>query len=222
MQKRTLGIVVASAAILALSGGVAANAGDLIKSKDIKDGGVHKVDLSKGVQNQLAKAGTAGADGVPGPAGPVGPAGAKGDTGAPGAQGPQGPAGAPGAKGATGAAGADGVAGLYYVTATYGTDVANDPSVGVNQGAIATVACTNPEDHAVAGGVQTLGIDGGHAAAVASSFPGRMDWSTNTPKPNRFDGWIVQFDATNAPIKANIWVTCAKDTQIKQYVVPVS
>ena len=118
--------------------------------------------------------------------------------------------------------GKDGIAGLYYVTATYGTDVANNPNVSVNEGAIATVACKDPADHAVAGGVQTLGIDGGRAAAVASSFPGRMDWDTNTPKANRFDGWIVQFDARQAPVKANIWVTCATGTTIPQFEVPVS
>ena len=124
--------------------------------------------------------------------------------------------------GVDGKDGKDGIAGLYYVTATYGTDVANNPNVSVNEGAIATVACKDPADHAVAGGVQTLGIDGGRAAAVASSFPGRMDWDTNTPKANRFDGWIVQFDARQAPVKANIWVTCATGTTISQFEVPVS
>ena len=130
--------------------------------------------------------------------------------------------GTPGVDGKDGKDGKDGIAGLYYVTATYGTDVANNPAVSVNGGAIATVACKDPADQAVAGGVQTLGLDGGHAAAVASSFPGRMNWDTNTPKPDRFDGWIVQFDAQQAPVKANIWVTCATGTTIPQFVAPIS
>ena len=49
-----------------------------------------------------------------------------------------------------------------------------------------------------------------------------MDWDSNAPKPNRFDGWIVQFDARQAPEKANVWVTCATGTTIPQVEVPVS
>ena len=65
--------------------------------------------------------------------------------------------------------------GLYYVTAKYGV---SGGIKSVNEGAIATVACKSPTDHAVAGGVQTLGL-GGKPAAVASSFPVGMDWDTN-------------------------------------------
>ena len=126
-----------------------------------------------------------------------------------------------GDTGKTGAKGKDGVAGLYYVTAEYGTDSDNNPSVSVNEGAIATVACDSEADTAIAGGVQTLGL-GGHPAAAASSFPGRMDWDTNTPKADRLDGWIVQFDARQAPVKADIWVLCATDTKVPQTVKTVS
>jgi hypothetical protein len=215
MQKRTMAALAGSVLALTAIGGTAANAGGLItghdvkngslSGADIKDGTVRFKDLGPGVN---AKLHTITKDGV------AGPKGDKGD------------AGKPGTNGADGKDGKDGKDGsgpeLYYVTATYGSDVANNPSVGVNEGAIATVKCNDEADHAVAGGVQTLGIDGGVPAAVASSFPGRMDWSTNTPKPNRFDGWIVQFDARNAPVKANIWVTCAKATTITQFEVPVS
>lgn len=51
---------------------------------------------------------------------------------------------------------------------------------------------------AISGGVQDTDSSTDMTAntsqvAVAASFPGRMDWSTNTPLPNRLDGWVVQF-----------------------------
>jgi len=117
-----------------------------------------------------------------------------------GARGPAGARGLVGPQGPKGDAGPSGLTGAYWATAAYD---AGD----TNAGAIATVACSKISDVAIAGGVQTLGL-GGHPAAVASSFPGRMDWSTNTPKPDRLDGWIVQFDADVAPEKATIWALC--------------
>ncbi len=220
MQKRTIlaGLGIA-AALVATAGTGGAMASKAITGHDIANGTVHKVDLSKGLQAKIA---VHAKDGVNGLNGKDGVNGTNGHDGKDGKDGAQGERGQDGENGHDGRDGKDGVSGLYYVTAHYGTDVDNDPTVGVNGGAIATVACKNPTDHAVAGGVQTLGIDGGAPAAVASSFPGRMDWTTNTPKPNRFDGWIVQFDAQRAPVKADIWVTCATDTTITQYEVPVS
>jgi hypothetical protein len=37
-----------------------------------------------------------------------------------------------------------------------------------------------------------------------------MDWSTNTPKAGRLDGWIVQFASQNgsAPEKVKVWALC--------------
>lgn len=106
-----------------------------------------------------------------------------------------------GLRGVAGKNGKSGLAGAYYATATY--------NVGdTNGGAIATVACQSQSDTAIAGGVQTLGLDGGSPATVSSSFPGRMDWTTNTPKPGRLDGWIVQFDSTTAPAKTTLWALC--------------
>lgn len=119
---------------------------------------------------------------------------APGPRGAKGATGSRGPAGDPGAPGDSNFKDA------YYATAAYD---AGD----TNAGAIATVACADPSHTALSGGVQTIGV-GGDNAAVGSSFPGRMDWSTNTPKPGRFDGWIVQFDADHAPKKATVWALC--------------
>lgn len=99
-----------------------------------------------------------------------------------------------------------GLTGAYYATAAYN---AGD----TNQGAIATVACSAETDVAISGGVQMIGV-GGKNSAVGSSFPGRMDWSTNTPKADRLDGWIVQFDATVAPEKVTLWALCVPGAEV--------
>jgi len=89
-----------------------------------------------------------------------------------------------------------GFAGAFYSDQTY------TETVGV--GAIATAACdpaddTNSQNYiAISGGVQdtdssTDMTTNDSQVAVAASFPGRMDWDTNTPKAGRLDGWIVQF-----------------------------
>jgi len=127
--------------------------------------------------------------------------------------------GLPGKDGVNGADGKDGknaYAGAYYSVAFYD---AGD----TNAGAIATVACQATTDSAVAGGVQTLGLDvnaNSRNTPVSSSFPGRMDWATNTPKANRVDGWIVQFGGNNgidanAPEKVKVWALCMPDTDVK-------
>jgi hypothetical protein len=222
INRKALALAGAAAALVAVGStgtavadnliGSAGIANESIRSADIKNGDVRLADLSAYVSGKLAQAGTPGPRGAQGETGPVGP---QGEPGTPGA------AGATGADGKDGKDGKDGVAGLYYVTAKYGTDSDNVPSVSVNEGAIATVACNSVADTAVAGGVQTLGL-GGHPAAVASSFPGRMDWDTNKPKVDRLDGWIVQFDARQAPVKADIWVLCATDTKVPQTVKTIS
>lgn len=48
--------------------------------------------------------------------------------------------------------------------------------------------------------------------SVIRSMPGRMNWTTNQPKPGRTDGWIIQ---VNKPENVNpgdliVYVTCAK------------
>lgn len=108
-----------------------------------------------------------------------------------GTTGATGPAGA---VGATGAQGASGLEGAYYAVAKY--DVGD-----TNGGAVATVACKATTDVAISGGVQTLaagtnGLTGN--VPVSSSFPGRMDWNTNTPIAGRLDGWIVQFGGNSS------------------------
>jgi hypothetical protein len=123
-----------------------------------------------------------------------------------------------GLKGKDGKDGKDGLAGAFYATAYYN---AGD----TNAGAIATVACdaTSTAFTAIAGGVQVTGLDAGANARntpVSSSFPGRMDWDTNTPKANRLDGWIVQFGGNAGatsdkdPQKVKVWALCVPNTSI--------
>jgi hypothetical protein len=87
-------------------------------------------------------------------------------------------------------------------------------------GGSATVACaddaaTSQKYTAIAGGVQgsTVADQSASGFAVSSSFPGRMDWDTNTPKPNRLDGWIVlgngQYTGT-----LKVWALCVPTSSI--------
>ena len=101
----------------------------------------------------------------------------------------------------------------YYAKAVY--DVGD-----TNAGAIATVACKAETDVAISGGVQTLGLDAeanSRNTPVSSSFPGRMDWSTNAPKVDRLDGWIVQFGGNAGavsdkdPLKVTVYALCVPE-----------
>jgi hypothetical protein len=121
--------------------------------------------------------------------------------GANGAKGDTGPAGAQGPKGDKGFKGDSYLNGAYYSVAYY--DKGN-----TNGGAIATVACKAQADTAISGGVST--DDFMKTVPVGQSFPGRMNWDTNTPKPDRLDGWIVQFasQSGSAPEKVKVWALC--------------
>jgi hypothetical protein len=172
-------------------------ANDSVMNNNLGQGVVHAANLSKSLVAQIAAAPTPSA-GTRGSAGATGPQGPKGDTGAQGQQGPKGD------KGDTGAAGAQGdsyLAGAYYSVAHY--DVGD-----TNGGAIATVACKQATDTAISGGVSV--DDYTEAVPVGQSFPGRMNWNTNTPQQGRLDGWIVQFASQNgaAPEKVKVWALC--------------
>jgi hypothetical protein len=141
-----------------------------IRSADIRDNGVYKRDLGKGLQAKIDRVGKGGVNDA------------------------------------------------YYSVAYYDKG-------DTNAGAIATVACKNETDVALSGGVQVLGLDAGansRNTPVSSSFPGRMDWSTNTPKADRLDGWIVQFGGNagatsdKAPEKVKLWALCVPglDTEV--------
>jgi hypothetical protein len=102
------------------------------------------------------------------------------------------------------------LAGAYYSVAFYDKG-------DTNAGAIATAACKAATDVAISGGAQTVGLDATantRNTPVNSSFPGRMDWTTNAPKAGRLDGWIVQFGGNagatsdKAPEKVKVWALC--------------
>jgi hypothetical protein len=178
-----------------------------IQSKDIKNGTIQLSDLNSGLIKYLASQSNSPQPTINAPKGDAGATGAKGDTGSVGPAGPQGDVGPAGPKGDVGS---NGMLGAYYAVANYN---AGD----TNAGAVATVACSNVTDVAISGGVQTLGLDGtplDNNTPVSSSFPGRMDWSTNTPREDRLDGWIVQFGGNagpvsdNSPLRVKVYALC--------------
>jgi len=71
INRKTLAIAGAAAALVAVGSTGTAVAGSLIGSADIKDGAVHGVDLSKGINAKLAKTGAPGKDGRDGTFGAV-------------------------------------------------------------------------------------------------------------------------------------------------------
>jgi hypothetical protein len=197
---------------VALAGSGSAVAANAITGKDVKNGSLTGADV-KNRSLSTSDLSTAAISSL------------KGQTGATGATGATGPAGAPAPsvlgsaqlKGDKGEAGPSGLEGAFYSVAYYDKG-------DTNEGAIATVSCDADNDKsqeyiAISGGVQTIGV--GDSTPVASSFPGRMDWSTNKPKPGRLDGWIVQFAGApgQAPLQVKVWALCIKnsaDVQVRQ------
>lgn len=201
-MKKGITLIAVLAAVLAVtSGAFAANHYVITSSSQIKNGVISASDLSSAARKALK--------------GQKGPQGQKGDTGATGAQGLKGETGADGPKGDKGESG---LTGAFYATAFYNAG-------NTNAGAIATVAChaAKTDYVAISGGVQVLGLDAGansRNTPVSSSFPGRMDWATNAPKPGRLDGWIVQFGGNAGatsdkdPAKVKVWALCVPGASI--------
>jgi hypothetical protein len=167
---------------------------------------------------------TLNAQGAVGPQGPQGPAGPQGK------QGPQGIPGPAGKAGTNGTNGTDGLAGAVYRYNNY-------PS-GISPGGIATVECGDTDAVsetyiAVAGGVEVGSGSGfpttsdlastSQSLPVAASFPGVVDWNTNSPDPGRLDGWIVQtevgYDANDT--SATVWALCVPAADSGSTSVPV-
>lgn len=199
MSKSTIAAVAVGAALFTTLGGVGATAAGLIGSAEIENDSIRSVDIqdSSIKMKDLADGAITRLDG------------AKGETGA---KGDKGEKGAKGDNGEKGAKGDSGLLGAYYSVAYYNAG-------NTNAGAIATVACKQVTDVAISGGVQVLGLDAGANARntpVSSSFPGRMDWSTQAPRPDRLDGWIVQFGGVteNPPQKAKVWALCVPGASI--------
>jgi len=196
--KKGIVVIAALFGVLAITSGAFAAQHYLItSSSQIKDGTVRLADLAPGARKALH--GNLGAKGDLGPAGPQGP---KGNAG------PQGPKGS------------DGVSGYEVRTWRYSKDDANSDAgpgyVGVGSGAIATVACSDGKV-ALGGGYRfTSEHDNGFnsqalrdGSGVIASFPGRMDWNTNTVKPNDNSGWIVQVNDKVNAADMTLYVICA-------------
>jgi hypothetical protein len=177
----------------------------------IANGTIKLEDISSSAKTALK--GKTGATGSKGDAGAMGATGAKGDAGAMGATGAKGDKGDKGEKGDTG------VSGYEVRTWRYSTDDTNTDSgpgyVGVGSGAIATVACSSGKV-AIGGGYRfkSQGDNGFNPQAlhdgsgVVASFPGRMDWNTNTVKSNDNSGWIVQVNDRVNAADMTLYVIC--------------
>lgn len=198
--------VVAGAAVLALAGGGSvAIADQMIGSQDVRNGSLGMRDFNDHTKDKInAQAATGEATvGERGPAGPQGEQGEKGEKGEPGA---------PGANGKNGVSG--------YEVRTWNYTKGEDSDMGANYsgvggGAIATVACSAGKA-ALSGGYWFKGGANGfnsdairNGSAVVASFPGRMDWTTNTVKPNDYSGWIVQVNDKVAAADMTLYVVCA-------------
>jgi hypothetical protein len=206
-------LVVALVALFVAMGGSAVAATTLLVHTDnIADGAVTGSKIANGAVgvNKLARTVRAALARSGEPRGTVsGPQGATGAQGPQGATGSQGPHGADGSQGPQGATGFEGA---FFSRQTY------TETVGV--GAIATAACdpsnaANSQRYvAVSGGVQdtddnTDMTTNDAQVPVAASFPGRMNWNTDTPIAGRLDGWIVQFGHTGQQDNnLVVWALC--------------
>ena len=193
-------IAVGTACAVLGGGGIATAATGMIDGHTIKPGSIPANRLNHDAQKAITRAlhyttGTNGDTGATGPAGATGAAGPQGKQGFPGLPGPS------------------GLDGAFYSVEQY-------PN-GAGSGAVATAACdptnaTNSQRYvAISGGVQDTDNSTdmstlNSALPVAASFPGRMNWSNNTPLPNRLDGWIIQFASGNGQDKPmSVWALCA-------------
>ena len=130
--------------------------------------------------------------------------------------------GAPGANGQDGKDGKNGVSGYEVRTYDYiaGGARPGHPGVdstygGAGNSSIATVACS-PGKVAMGGGYwirngQSEVVNDAPAAGqgATASFPGRMNWALNQPKPNDMSGWIVYFNGNGpASMDVTLYVVC--------------
>jgi hypothetical protein len=136
--------------------------------------------------------------------------GPQGKTGPQGPQGPQGPAGPAGSDAS--------MAGAFYSVENY-----------VNGGdGWATAACDPSDDTrsqtftAVSGGVQGYSDSANPSAAISvtNSFPGRMDWTTDTPKAGRLDGWVVGLTGGD-DTTLKVWALCVPNADFGGSAPPV-
>jgi hypothetical protein len=189
MRTRNIIIVSLAAVIAAIAigaGGAQAAGVDLFGSKSIKDDTVRSIDVKDGTLQAIDMSDAAKAA----------------------------------LKGQNGVDGTNGEAGLSGLVTRHFDYIKDATYPGAGSGGIATIACADgPDDSgkiAIGGGAQFLDV-GRNAGTlqnpyvgethITDSFPGRMDWSTNTPKPGRLDGWIVRLNNTPS-VDMRVWVTC--------------
>lgn len=174
-----------------------------------------------GVNGKNGANGVNGANGLDGHPGKDGVQGANGKDGVAGQQGAQGQRGN---DGSTGSAGRDGVSGYEVMTYDYikgighreGFPGADAGYSGVGGGAPATVVCSSPNKVAVGGGYfirdgasDRLDTNGAAMNAnVIASFPGRVNWDTNSPRQGVYSGWIVRFGQSATPDNVTLYVIC--------------
>lgn len=193
-NKSRLTMVAAAGVLVLVSSGGGAVAAKMITGQDIKDNTVTSDDIrNKSLTKQDLSMDTV--QGLRGKQGPAGPAGA------------------------------DGFTGLEYRTYDYiaggarpGKDGFPASYEGAGWGGIATVACSSQDKIAIAGGVQFMDLGrnavGGPVddtyvedSHIVDSFPGRMNWETATPRPDRLDGWIVRLNDTPS-VDLAVWGIC--------------
>lgn len=195
------------ALIIALGGGTAYAAG-LITSKDIKDGGVKRIDVAKGAINSgkvadgtlLSRdfkagqlpAGSPGSPGSPGPAGTQGPVG------------PQGPAGPPGASGPLDL--------VYVRTGPLGADP------GVTDVRLFCPEGLSP----TGGGLASTGSD--TTLSMHSSFPFDDNMLGPNADPDTIpdNGWAVEINNEGAATIFAAYAVCGSATSVDEEFVIVS
>src|SRR3954453_247193 len=156
-----------------------------------------------------AKSGVNGKDGINGANGANGKDGSNG-------VGVIGKNGANGNDGTNGSNGLNGVSGYEVRTFDY---FKGDDYPGVGGGGVATVACSSENKVALSGGFWVRDRADAkkdansipsltNGTGILASFPGRMDWSTNRPKANRNDGWIIRFNSNTASADVTLYAVC--------------
>ena len=204
-MKKGISLIAVLVGVLAVtSGAFAAQHYVITSSSQIKDGAVSLRDLTPGARETLRQ-GKKGTTGPVGPVGPVGPQGPAGAAGATGAQGPQGPVGVSGYE----------VQHLALLEGrrqhghgcgrTSASAAALSPRSPARLARSRLAAATGSRRRVTAGSTRQAVSDG---SGVVASFPGRMDWSTNTVKPNDNSGWIVQVNNKVNLADMTLYVVC--------------
>jgi hypothetical protein len=216
LRSRTTSVAVGAVLLVGLGGVGGAVAASQIGSKDIRDGGVHTVDLAKqavtakkikagAVRSKTLKDGAVApsdlsaavqdliATAVTGPAGPEGPEGPAGPAGGPvGPQGPEGPQGEVGTRGPAGPAGDAGATGPAGISAyELVTNLAGFSGQGSKTVSVSCPAGTKP----LGGGYQSS-----VPVNVSASVPTESGWTVTVNRTSGKGAYTVTVTATCAQV----------------------